>query len=207
MEMNLKTIPLGVVGMALAVAGAVGYSLAPEKLWLVTLMEGSALLCLILFGVVHFGSLKAFSTRRSTRMGANSLLMILLFISILAIVNFLAARHSIRWDLSENQNFSLSPQTHRVLRNLPREVLVTVFTREKDPGYQSYKERLDSYRQASSKITVEFVDPERQPKIAQTYGISRTDTAVFESGGHTVRITSPLGGRTDRSVYPRVSRQ
>jgi len=191
MEMNLKTIPLGVVGIALAVAGAVGYSLAPEKLWLVTLMEGSALLCLILFGVVHFGSLKAFSTRRSTRMGANSLLMILLFISILAIVNFLAARHSIRWDLSENQNFSLSPQTHRVLRSLPREVLVTVFTREKDPGYQSYKERLDSYRQASSKITVEFVDPERQPKIAQTYGISRTDTAVFESGGHTVRITAP----------------
>ncbi len=191
MEMNLKTIPLGVVGMALAVAGAIGYSLAPEKLWLVTLMEGSALLCLILFSVVHFGSLKAYSTRRSTRMGANSLLMTLLFISILAIVNFLAARHSIRWDLSENQNFSLSPQTHRVLRNLPREVLVTVFTREKDPGYQSYKERLDSYRQASSKITVEFVDPERQPKIAQTYGISKTDTAVFESGGHTVRITAP----------------
>ena len=191
MEMNLKTIPLGVVGMALAIAGAIGYSLAPEKLWLVTLMEGSALLCLILFGVVHFGSLKAFSTRRSTRMGASSLLMILLFISILAIVNFLAARHSIRWDLSENQNFSLSPQTYRVLRNLPREVLVTVFTREKDHGYQSYKERLDSYRQASPKITVEFVDPERQPKIAQTYGISRTDTAIFESGGHTVRITAP----------------
>lgn len=189
--MNLKTIPLGVTGVALAVAGAIGYSLAPEKLWLVTLIEGSALLCLLLFCVVHFSSLKAFSTRRSTRMGANSLLMILLFISILAIVNFLAARHSIRWDLSENQNFSLAPQTYRVLRNLPREVLITVFTREKDPGYQSYKERLDSYRQASPKISVEFVDPERQPKIAQSYGISRTDTAIFESAGHTVRVTSP----------------
>lgn len=189
--MNMKTIPLGVIGMALALAGAVGYSLAPEKLWLVTLMEGSALLCLLLFAVVHFSRLKAFSARRSTRMGANSLLMILLFVSILAIVNFLAARHSIRWDLSENQNFSLSPQTYRVLRSLPREVLVTVFTREKDPGYQSYKERLDSYRQASPKMTVEFVDPERQPKIAQNYGINRTDTAVFESAGHTVRVTSP----------------
>ncbi|MDW7654993.1 MAG: DUF4350 domain-containing protein [Nitrospiraceae bacterium] len=187
----MKTIPLGVVGMALALAGAVGYSLAPTKLWLVTLMEGAALLCLLLFAIVHFSQLKAFSSRRSTRMGANSLLMILLFVNILAIVNFLAARHSIRWDLSENQNFSLAPQTNRVLRNLPREVLVTVFTREKDPGYQSYKERLDSYRQASPKITVEFVDPERQPKIAQNYGINRTDTAVFESAGHTVRVTSP----------------
>ena len=189
--MNMKTIPLGVIGMALALAGAVGYSLAPEKLWLVTLMEGAALLCLLLFAIVHFSRLKAFSSRRSTRLGANSLLMILLFVSILAIVNFLAARHSIRWDLSENQNFSLSPQTYRVLRNLPREVLVTVFTREKDPGYQSYKERLDSYRQASPKMTVEFVDPERQPKIAQNYGINRTDTAVFESAGHTVRVTAP----------------
>ena len=189
--MNFKTIPLGVIGVVLAVAGAIGYSLAPEKLWLVTILEGLALFCLILFVVVHFISLKAFSARRSTRMGANSLLMILLFVGILAIINFLAASHSIRWDLSENQNFSLAPQTHRVLRSLSREVLITVFTREKDPGYQAYKERLDSYRQASPKISVEFVDPERQPKIAQNYGISRTDTAVFESSGHTVRVTAP----------------
>ena len=187
----MKPIPLGVVSMALALAGAIGYSLVPEKLWLMILTEGAALLCLLLFAVVHFSRLKAFSSRRSTRMGANSLAMILLFVSILAILNFLVARHSIRWDLSENQNFSLSPQTYRVLRNLPHEVRVTVFTREKDPGYQSYKERLDSYRQASPKMTVEFVDPERQPKIAQNYGVNRTDTAVFESASHTIRVTSP----------------
>ena len=189
--MTFKTIPLGVIGMVLAVAGVIGYGLVPEKLWLVSLLEGAALLCLIIFFVVHFVTLKAFSTRRSTRMGANSLLMVLLFVGILTIVNFLAARHTIRWDLSENQNFSLAPQTHRVLRSLAREVNITVFTREKDPGYQSYKERLDSYRQASPKLSVSFVDPERQPKIAQNYGISRTDTAVFESAGQTVRVTAP----------------
>jgi gliding motility-associatede transport system auxiliary component len=189
--MNLQSIPLGVVGIALTVAGMVAYSLAPEQLWLVTLTEALALLCLILFFVLHFQAVKAFSTRRTTRMGANSLLIVLLFVCILVIVNFLAARHSVRWDFSENQNFSLSPQTHRVIRSLPRDVKITVFTREKDPGYQSYKERLDSYQQASPKITVEFVDPERQPKIAQAYGISRTDTAIFESGEHQARVTTP----------------
>lgn len=189
--MNLKTFPLGVIGIALAVAGMVGYHFAPEKLWLVTLAEGLALLCLILFFFVHLESVKAFSSRRSTRLGANSLLMVLFFTAILTIVNFLGARHSARWDFSENQNFSLAPQTHRVIRSLPREVKITVFTREKDPGYQSYKERLDSYRQASPKITVEFVDPERQPRVAQNYGITRSDTAIFESGGQTVRITNP----------------
>ncbi len=189
--MNLKTIPLGVIGVVLGAAGVIAYGVDPEKVWLVALLEGASLLCLSMFFVVHFSGLKAFSSRRSTRIGANSLLMIFLFIGILGIVNFLAARHSIRWDLSENQNFSLDPQTHRVLRNLPREVRITVFTREKDPGYQSYKERLDSYRQASSKISVEFIDPERQPKVAQNYGINRTDTAVFESAGRNVRVNAP----------------
>lgn len=189
--MNPKTIPFGVIGLILAVAGGISYSVVPEKDWLVAVLEGSALLCLIMSFAAHFSGLKAFSTRRSTRIGANSLLIVLFFVGILAIVNFLAARHSIRWDLSENQNFSLSPQTHRMLRSLARDVSITVFTREKDPGYQAYKERLDSYRQASSKITVEFVDPERQPKIALNYGITRTDTAVFESAGRSVRVTTP----------------
>jgi ABC-type uncharacterized transport system involved in gliding motility auxiliary subunit len=191
MEMNLKTIPLGVIGISLALAGMIGYHFAPEQIWPVTAVEGLALVCLVLFFMAHADTVRAVSSRRSTRMGANSVLMVLLFIGILSVVNFLAARHSLRWDLSENQNFSLAPQSHRVIRSLPREVKITVFTREKDPGYQTYKERLDSYRQASPKIAVEFVDPERQPKVAQTYGITRSDTAVFESGAQTVRVTNP----------------
>ncbi len=178
--MSLKVLPLGIIGTVLAVAGLIAYSLTPDLLWAVTIAEGLALLCLILFFVLHFDAVKAFSSRRSTHMGANSLLMILLVSAILVIVNFLASRHSIRWDLSENQNFTLAPQTYRVLRSLPQEV--------KNTGY---KERLESYRQASNKLTVEFVDPERQPKIAQNYGIFRTDTAIFESNGQTIRITSP----------------
>lgn len=189
--MNVRTFPLGIIGIVLAIAGLIGYSVRPDQLVAVTIAEALALICLIAFFVVHFETIKTFSSRRSTRMGFNSILMVLLFSAILVIVNFLASRHSVRWDLSENQNFTLAPQTYRVLRSLPRDVKITVFTREKDPGYQAYKERLDSYRQASARLTVEFVDPEKQPKLAQSYGIFRTDTAVFESNGQTIRVNSP----------------
>ncbi len=189
--MNLKSLPLGLLGVVLGLGGMIAYSLRPYWLWTITIAEGLALVCLMLFFVLHFETVKAFSSRRSTKMGLNSLLMIVLFSGILVIVNFLASRHSIRWDLSESQNFTLAPQTHRVLRTLPHDVRITVFTREKDPGYQAYKERLESYRQASTKLTVEFIDPEKQPKIAQNYGILRTDTAIFESNGQTIRVTSP----------------
>lgn len=189
--MKLQSFPLGILGILLGIGGMVAYSLRPDWLWAVTISEGLALACLVSFFVLHFEAVKAFSGRRSTKMGLNSLLMVVFFTSILVIVNFLAARHSVRWDLSENQNYTLAPQTYRVLRTLPREVKITVFTREKDPGYQVFKERLESYRQASTKLSVEFIDPEKQPKMAQTYGIFRTDTAIFESNGQTIRVTSP----------------
>ena len=189
--MKLQSFPLGIVGILLGIGGMVAYSLRPDWLWAVTISEGLALACLVSFFVLRFETVKAFSGRRSTKMGLNSLLMVVFFTSILVIVNFLAARHSVRWDLSENQNYTLAPQTYRVLRTLPRDVKITVFTREKDPGYQVFKERLESYRQASTKLSVEFIDPEKQPKMAQTYGIFRTDTAIFESNGQTIRVTSP----------------
>lgn len=189
--MSWKSLPLGLIGIVLAAGGGIAYSLRPDLLWPVTTAELLALSCLMIFFALHFETVKAFSGRRSTKMGLNSVLTVLLLSAILGIVNFLASRHSIRWDLSENQNFTLAPQTYRVLRALPCEVKITVFTREKDPGYQAFKERLESYRQASAKLTVEFIDPEKQPKIAQDYGIFRTDTAIFESNGQTIRVTSP----------------
>ncbi|MFO0732994.1 MAG: Gldg family protein [Nitrospiraceae bacterium] len=188
--MTRHNLPIGAIGTGLALAGMIGYTLAPDKLWLVTLCEALALLCLTWFFIAHLEQFKAFSTRRSTRAGAHSALVVMLFVGILIIVNFLAARHSVRWDLSENQNYTLAPETHRVLRGLPREVSITVFTREKDPGYQSYKERLDSYRQASHKLSVQFVDPERQPKVQITASPGPIP-AIFESGPQSVRITSP----------------
>ncbi|MEW6542107.1 MAG: DUF4350 domain-containing protein [Nitrospirota bacterium] len=182
---------LGVLGTVLAVGGFVAYSLLPGQLWLATLCEGLALVCLVVFFVLRFETLKAFSARRSTRLGAGSLLMVVLFAAILVIGNFLAARHSHRWDLSETQHFTLAPQTHRVLRGLPREVKITVFSQDRSPSHATYRDLLDSYRQATDKLKVEFVDPERQPGVARQYGVTRVDTAVVESGAQTTRITAP----------------
>jgi ABC-type uncharacterized transport system involved in gliding motility auxiliary subunit len=182
---------LGIVGIGLALAGLVVYSVAPDALWLVTLCELLALVCLIVYFVGHFETVKAFSLRRSTRLGANSTLMVLLFAGILGIVNVLTARHSYRWDLSETQHFTLAPQTLRILRALPREVKVTVFAQERSQGFASYRDLLDSYRQASEQVKVEFVDPERRPGVARQYGITRTDTAVLESAGQTTRVSAP----------------
>ncbi len=182
---------VGVSGLALAVAGFIAYSAAPDKLWIVTLCEGLALICLVVYFVARFETFKDFSARRSTRLGANSVLMILLFAGIVGIANFLAARHSTRWDLSETQHFTLAPQTHKVLRGLSSDVKVTVFSQERSQSFNTYRDLLDGYRAESDKLKIEYVDPERQPGVARQYGITRVDTAVIEAGGQSTRITAP----------------
>lgn len=189
--MNRFISSMGVVGAVLGAAGFLIYSLAPGELWLVTLCEGLALICLIAFFVTHFEAFKTFSTRRSTRLGFHSLVMVLLLVGILVIANFLAARHSIRQDWSETQHFTLAPQTHRVLRGLTREVKVTVFAQDRSQASTAYRDLLDSYRQDSDKLKVEYVDPERRPGVARQYGITRADTAIVESGPQTTRVTAP----------------
>jgi ABC-type uncharacterized transport system involved in gliding motility auxiliary subunit len=188
--MNRVASNVGVVGAGLAVGGFIAYSVAPDKLWLVTLCEGLALACLVIFAVGHFQQLRTFSTRRSTRLGFHSILTVLLLLGILIIINFLSARHSKRWDLSETQHFTLAPQTYRVLRGLSREVKITVFSQERSPAFATYRDLLDSYRAESNKIAVEFVDPERRPGVARQYGVTRTDTAVLESGMQSTRVTA-----------------
>ncbi|MFQ5992759.1 MAG: GldG family protein, partial [Nitrospiraceae bacterium] len=189
--MTRLTQTIGLIGAALGVAGLIAYSIAPDKLWLVTLTEGLALICLTFFFVSHFRSLQAFAARRSTRLGLNSVISVLLFAGIVVIINVLAARHSTRWDLSETQHFTLAPQTLRVLRGLERDVKITVFTQAQSAGYSTYRDLLDSYRHHGQKLTVEYVDPERSPGVARQYGITRMDMAVFESGAQSARVTAP----------------
>jgi hypothetical protein len=42
--MNLRTFPLGILGMVLGFGGMIAYSLRPDWLWAVTAAEGAALL-------------------------------------------------------------------------------------------------------------------------------------------------------------------
>src|SRR3989441_729944 len=130
------------------------------------------------------------STRRATRLVLNSVLIVVLMGTILGILPFLAARHSVRWDFSETKRFTLAPQTARLLRELPREVKVTVFTSDQSPIRLAYRDLIDSYQAHTAKLMVEFVDPEKKPGVARQYGITRPDTAVLESGKQETRITS-----------------
>ena len=78
--------------------------------------------------------------------------MTLLVLGILAIVNFLSVRHQKRVDLTEQQLYSLSEQTRKVLENLETEVEVMGFFRT-EPARISYQNFMQEFRYVSSGST------------------------------------------------------
>lgn len=173
---------LALIGLGLSV-----FSFGPA--WAITLCESLALMCLLTYFVMNWQRLKVFSTRRTTRMGANSVMAVLLCAGILGILNFLAIRHGNRWDFSESRRFTLAPQTYQVLGELAQPVRVSVFSHERSPGYAAYRDLIEAYSRITPNVKAEFIDPERSPDRAREFGITQMDTAVFQSGTQTIHIT------------------
>jgi len=126
--------------------------------------------------------------RRSLQFGTNSVLMVLIFLGVLGIFNFLGFKHQLRADLSSSHNFTLAPQSVNVVKGLKQEVKITGFFQENSPARTEFKDLIESYHYYNPKIRYELVDPDKNPGAARTYGITQPDTVVLESGTQNVRV-------------------
>ncbi|HUK56589.1 MAG TPA: Gldg family protein [Nitrospiria bacterium] len=188
--LNTLSRAAGWLGVLTAVAAAIVYQVNPQWKPYVSLAELVALGLLVLFFIVHFEALKSFSARRSTKFGLNSILMVLIFIGILGILNFILSRHHLRFDFSETSAFSLAPQTLEVLKNLNRDVKVTAFVSEQGRSRSEAKDLLGSYNYRNPRVTYTLVDPDKNPSLAKQYGITQYDTLVIESGKQETQVKS-----------------
>ena len=129
----------------------------------------------------------------------NRLLQVLLSLSLIFAVNYLASRYYHREDLTRNQQFSLSPETLAYLDRMenPVEVFVT-YTPESNETFFNYVQNLlDEYVSESRKggealIQVEYVNIYQQRRRAQElvarYGIQEENQIVIVSEDRQVEI-------------------
>lgn len=162
----------GAVPLSLLIAGIVILGL-----WLLFLGRGS--------GTASDSSL-GFWRRRSTQASTNALVATLAVLAILGLINFLGARYVARVDLTENQAFSLAPQSQQVLRNLKQPVKVWVFDQQPNPRIRALLEQYQ--RQGEPWFSFEFVDPQVQPGLAQKYKVQSLGEVHLESGQRERRL-------------------
>ena len=133
--------------------------------------------------------------RRTTRYGANTAVLVILVIGILAFANMIGSRFTQRYDTTANKRFSLADLSVSVLDELEQDVHIVGFFRSGGPDATNrhlLDDMLNQFQYHSEHITYEFIDPDLEPSIARQYNISAYGTVVFESEGKTEHINRYL---------------
>jgi ABC-type uncharacterized transport system involved in gliding motility auxiliary subunit len=117
---------------------------------------------------------------RQTKYGAYVVVYTLVVIAILAGVNFLANRYDRSYDATKNKQFSLSDQTVKIVKNLKADVRMSYFGETN--SFPGARDLLDRYSSLSTKLRVDYIDPNKKPTLAKASGFRADSPVVVENG-------------------------
>lgn len=137
-----------------------------------------------------------FLTMRTTKHGMNMGAMILLVITLLVCVNYLASRHNKTWDLTAEKLNSLSDQTATLLKDLKSDLEIKVFYKgpQAMDDKQKVKQTLAMYQEFSNKVKIRYINAYVDQQLAIQYLTDLQDrdavpvVAFLEYGGKKIRI-------------------
>lgn len=185
-----STSLFGLWGLVLLAFGLVAYAFTPAASFYVLIHVGLGFLLLVLWLTASRESLTTVLGERSTKYGVNAVAYSLIFLAVVVVVNWLAARHNHRFDLTKQSVFSLSPQSKSVLAKLEQPVDVHAFV---EGGVDPVLEDLfDSYKYASDKFTFHMVDPVKDRDLAERFKVTELPTVHIQYGEQTATVTRDL---------------
>lgn len=196
----------GGLGVALTVIGAAAMLFGVVLVLFIPELRGAGYLVIVIGGFLFLGTLLiSFQavweslTGRRGRYGTNTLVMIVTFIALAALVFIVVDRNAVRWDTTATQQFSLAPQTLEILGGLVEPVQATAFFVPGNPSQEPYRipaeNQLSEFRHRSDgRFDYRFIDPDRNLTLATQYGVTQYPTIVFEGmdSGRIYRLTAPL---------------
>ena len=178
---------LGWIGVALVVASLVVRATQPEHQLLSRQLAYGGLVVTILYALTQWRDIARSLSGRNVKYGSVAAVGVIVMLGVLVAVNWIASRQNKRWDLTETSQFSLSEQTRQILTELDQPVRIQVFYTE---TAQPYRDRLTEYSYISNKVSVEYVDADRNPLEAQNAEIETVPTLIIDYAGRTERATS-----------------
>lgn len=141
--------------------------------------------------------------RQDMQRSSISLIAVILVTALVLMLNWIGARHWKRADWTSNRLYTLSEKSLNIIDELDEEVRIIVFMTPGSGLWPQVNELLKRYDTASRMVSVEFIDPDREPlktqQLAEEFGISVANTVVFVAGDRSKYVTSDQMAEFDYS--------
>lgn len=123
---------------------------------------------------------------------------------ITLMINFIAGRHVMRFDFTRSNYAPLSAQTLNVLARADRDLRITAFLSAQNELFPEIRSLLRGYAAASARVTVEFIDPHRDPARSKAlvlrHDLREPNVLIVESGER--RVVLPVASLADEHAAP-----
>lgn len=134
-----------------------------------------SVICFMLFLTTQSIQKRRYSVSvRNLSMGTYSSITTVVFMILVIIVNMIIAKLPTKYtniDVTSNQLYTITQQTEEMLENLTEDVAIYVISAE-DKADATVNQTLKCYEEASSHVTVTFVDPLVNPQFVSQYTTS-----------------------------------
>lgn len=179
---------LGWLGVVLVLAAVAVRFVKPELTEWYQGLAIAGLVVTLLYTLSQWRDIARSMSGKGAKYGSVAAGSIVLMLGIIIAINYIGNRQTKRWDLTGGGQFTLSDQSKKIVADLKQPLNIRVY-------YESGKindvsDKLDQYKQTSSKFVVEYIDAEKNPARAQQDGVQQYGTVIMEYSGRTERITT-----------------
>jgi gliding motility-associatede transport system auxiliary component len=125
--------------------------------------------------------------RRLPATGYN-LAIVVATLGLAALANVAVVLHDAHFDLTREGIFTPSPQAESVVDGLRRDVKLTYFYQSQDQAGRRAKDMVEVLGRRNPHLRVRTIDPDKQPTVADTYGVRIYNAAVLETDGRRIQV-------------------
>ncbi|WP_207207983.1 GldG family protein [Xylanivirga thermophila] len=126
--------------------------------------------------------------------GGYATLMTAVVLAILIVVNLLVDQIPWKLDLTQNKLYSISEDTYKILDNLDQDIRI-IGLYEAGKENKEVDEILKKYEARTKKVSVEYVDPVKNPTFAKQYdkeGNGLSTGSLIVISGNKFKVISPF---------------
>jgi hypothetical protein len=111
-------------------------------------------------------------------------------VAVAVLANFALSLHDTHIDLTREKVFTPSERALEVVDRLSGPVRLTYFFHGQDPNGRRARDIVEAMGRRNELLDVRTVDPDRQPTLAENFGVKVYNTAVLEADGRRITVRS-----------------
>ncbi len=145
------------------------------------------------------------------QMLAQSWLFVVLFVCLVVVVGYLASQYHTAKDITQANRNILTPGSVNILQSMKDPVNITVYATNDDANHgdtfrKGMIDFMARYQREKKDISLKFINPSAEPKLAQEAGIKEDGEVVVEYNKRTEHISPPIAEQEMTNLLVRLAR-